>query len=222
MTASDGARLLVVEDDTGIGRMLERSLKSDGYIVDWVRDLQGAIEAARVTMYDLVLLDRTLPDGDGAEFCRALRRFGSDAPICMLTARETLEDKLEGFDAGADDYVTKPFELEELLARLAVMRRRSGRVAHRPVLLEDRRMLRVGPQQVSFTAREWPILALLFNCEGETVSRERIIDEAWDSEGAVSANNVDVYVGYLRRKLAQADMPLRIETVRGIGFALKR
>ncbi|MEL6197560.1 MAG: response regulator transcription factor [Pseudomonadota bacterium] len=222
MSAAAPVRVLLVEDDTGIGRMLERSLQSEGYAVDWARDLKGAIEAARGTLYDLVLLDRTLPDGDGAEFCRALRRFGSQAPICMLTAREALEDKLEGFDAGADDYVTKPFELDELLARLAALRRRSGRIVHSAVLSPERRALRYGPQQVFFTGREWPILALLFAHEGEPVSRERLIAEAWQSEGEVTPNSVDVYIGYIRRKLSGAGIPLRIETVRAVGFVLKQ
>lgn len=222
MSGSAPVRVLLVEDDTGIGRMLERGLQSEGYAVDWARDLKGAIDAARSSTHDLVLLDRTLPDGDGAEFCRALRRFGSNAPICMLTAREALEDKLEGFDAGADDYVTKPFELEELLARLVALRRRIGSTTHSPVLSPERRTLLFGPQKLVFTAREWPIFTLLFEHEGEIVSRERLIAEAWHSEGEVTLNSVDVYVGYIRRKLSGAGIPLRIETARGVGFVLKR
>ncbi|MEL6577357.1 MAG: response regulator transcription factor [Pseudomonadota bacterium] len=215
-------RLLLVEDDTGIGRMLERGLAAEGYRVDWVRDLASATEAARGEVHDLVVLDRMLPDGDGAAFCRALRRFGSRAPVCMLTARDTLEDKLAGFDAGADDYLTKPFELDELLARLAALARRVPEQRLEPVLDREGRTLLLGPERVRFTPREWPLLVHLFDRPGETVSRKELIEEAWQRDGDVTENSVDVYVGYLRRKLGAANVPLRIETVRGEGYVLTR
>ena len=215
-------RVLIVEDDTGIGRMLERGLAAEGYEVEWVRNLETAIEAARRLRHDLVVLDRMLPDGDGAAFCRALRRFGSLAPVCMLTARDTLDDKLEGFDAGADDYLTKPFEFDELLARLAALSRRRPQHIVEPVLDREGHALVLGATRVTFTPREWPLLAHLFEHEGETVSRATLIAEAWQLEGQVTENSVDVYVGYLRRKLAAAEAPLRIDTVRGAGFMLVR
>ncbi|MEM7497055.1 MAG: response regulator transcription factor [Pseudomonadota bacterium] len=218
---SGGAlRLLLVEDDTGIGRLLERGLAAEGYDVDWVRDLQGATAAARTLLHDLVVLDRMLPDGDGAAFCRALRRFGSRAPVCMLTARDTLEDKLAGFDAGADDYLTKPFELDELLARLAALARRVPERKIAPVLDREGRALLLGPDRVRFTPREWPLLVHLFDRQGQTVSRRALIEEAWQLGGEVTENSIDVYIGYLRRKLTAANAPLRIDTVRGEGFVL--
>ncbi|MGF1553428.1 MAG: response regulator transcription factor [Paracoccaceae bacterium] len=226
MTAGRGARpdctVLLVEDDTGIGRMLERGLAAEGYAVVWARDLKGATEAARRAPPDLVVLDRMLPDGDGADLCRALRRFGARAPVLMLTARETLDDKLEGFDAGADDYVTKPFELDELLARLAALARRRPDAPFEPVLDEADRALVAGGVRVRFTAREWPLLALLFAHEGETVSRAALLEAGWGAGSGVSANAVDVYVGYLRRKLDAVGPGLRIETVRGTGFVMRR
>ncbi|MEO0820347.1 MAG: response regulator transcription factor [Pseudomonadota bacterium] len=222
MSTAERPSLLLVEDDTGIGRMLERGLAAEGYRVDWVRDLKSATAAARSLTHDIVVLDRMLPDGDGAAFCKALRRFGSRAPVCMLTARETLEDKLAGFDAGADDYLTKPFELEELLARLtALSRRRPARIVE-PVLDHEGHALVMGAERIRFTRREWPLLVLLMARAGEPVSRATLIAEAWQMEGEVTENSVDVYIGYLRRKLSGAETGIRIETVRGAGFVLSR
>ena len=215
-------RLLLVEDDLGIGRMLERGLAGVGYKVDWVRDLATAVDRARKAEHDLVLLDRMLPDGDGADLCAALRRYGHPAPVCMLTARETLEDKLSGFNAGADDYVTKPFAFDELLARLAVLKRRAA--AARPELRLDpaTRSLVLGLSRVTLTKREWPLMTYLVEHEGRTISRTELIAEAWGLTGQVTENSVDVYMGYLRRKLAAIGAPRRIETVRGEGFRLVR
>jgi len=218
MTEPEACRLLLVEDDTAIGKMLERGLGAEGYAVDWVRDLASAIEKARAFAHDLVLLDRMLPDGDGADFCAALARFGHPAPVCMLTARETLEDKLRGFDAGADDYVTKPFEFDELLARLAVLRRRAPRVQPALRLEADSRCLVCGAARVKLTRREWPLMVWFFDHANEVVTRSDLIARAWQLEGQVTENSADVYVGYLRRKLAETGSEARIETVRGEGF----
>ncbi len=220
--ASEPCPLLLVEDDAGIGRMLETGLAAEGYAVDWVRNLATAIERVREGHHAVIIIDRMLPDGDGADFCAALRRFGHDAPVCMLTARETLEDKLRGFDAGADDYVTKPFEFEELLARLAVLRRRAG--AMRPVarLDSETRVLSAGGCQVKLTERECRLLSCFLDHAGEVLSRAALLEKVWEAGDEVSENSADVYVGYLRRKLAQADNPYRIETVRGEGFRLVR
>lgn len=213
--------LLLVEDDTGIGRMLERGLLAEGYRVRWARDLREAAELARTETPDLVVLDRMLPDGDGAAFCAAFRRAGSSAPVLMLTARETLEDKLRGFDAGADDYLTKPFEFDELAARLAVLRRRGqGAVAPSLTLEPALREMRFAGRAVRLTPREWPLMAHLHANAGAPVSREALIADAWGLEGQVTENSVDVYVGYLRRKLGELRCGARIETVRGVGFML--
>lgn len=214
--------LLLVEDDAGIGRMLERGLSAEGYVVDWCRDLASAIELARAGRHQVVVLDRKLPDGDGADFCAALRRFGHPAPVCMVTARETLEDKLRGFDAGADDYITKPFEFEELLARLGAMRRRAS--AQRPQFCVDAeaRSLVCGTERVRLTRREWLLMQCFLENEGRLMSRADLIAEAWGTDDSVTENSAEVYVGYLRRKLGKIGDPLRIETVRGEGFRLVR
>jgi DNA-binding response OmpR family regulator len=212
--------VLLVEDDTGIGRMLERGLSAEGYAVRWARDLRHAAELARAAPPDLVVLDRMLPDGDGASFCAALRKAGGVAPVLMLTARETLEDKLRGFEAGADDYLVKPFEFEELLARLAALRRRRAAPLPELSLEEQSRSVRLGARTARLTLREWPLMAYLFENQGRPVSREELIEKAWRAEGKVTVNNVDVYMGYLRRKLAELGGPARIETVRGEGFML--
>lgn len=213
-----GATLLLVEDDTGIGRMLERGLGAEGYAVTWARDLRAAAEHARVAPPDLVVLDRMLPDGDGAAFCAALRRAGAVAPVLMLTARETLEDKLRGFDAGADDYLTKPFEFEELLARLAALRRRRPAAGAGIRLDPETRSLLAGPRRVRLTPREWPLMVFLAENPNRPISREELIASAWGAAGRVTENSVDVYVGYLRRKLGALRSAARIETVRGLGF----
>lgn len=212
--------LLLVEDDVAIGRMLERGLGAEGYAVDWARDLKTATKKFRAGSPQVVVLDRMLPDGDGAVFCSAIRKMGSSVPICLLTARETLEDKLHGFEAGADDYMVKPFEFDELIARLAVIRRRAEGGGFQPAVLRDAaaRTIRIGGASAEFTRREWPLIVFLLDHRGQQLSRERLLREVWDED--VSANAVDVYVGYLRRKIAAAGLPVRIETVRGVGFSL--
>lgn len=222
MTGSRHCRVLLVEDDTAIGRLLERGLAAEGYEVVWVRTLSAAAGAARQGGHDLVLLDRMLPDGDGAAFCAAYRRLGHAAMICMLTARDALEDKLRGFDAGADDYITKPFEFEELLARLAALRRRAAPVRPLPMADEENRSLVLGTARVRLTPREWRIMRHLLANADRPVARAELIEAGWGSERHVTANSVDVYVGYLRRKLALLGSESRIETVRGVGFVLVR
>lgn len=225
MTGVEQIELLLVEDDVGIGRMLERGLSQEGFAVDWVRDLRSATERIKGSDPKLIVLDRMLPDGDGADLCSALRKIGSKTPVCMLTARDTLDDKLRGFDAGADEYLVKPFEFDELLARVQVMLRWAAAAPEEmPELVpsEDERTLRWGDASTNFTRREWPLLCVLLAREGQDISRATLIRDAWQLEGEVTENSVDVYVGYLRRKIADAGLPLRIETVRGLGFRLER
>jgi DNA-binding response OmpR family regulator len=219
VTAPAPCRLLLVEDDTGIGRLLERGLAAEGYEVVWVRSLAGATEAAKQAEHDLVVLDRMLPDGDGAAFCAAFRRLGHRAMVCMLTARDALEDKLRGFDCGADDYLTKPFEFDELLARLAALRRRAEPVRRLPLADAATRSLVLGNARVRLTRREWRIMQHLLANAGRPVTRAELMDAGWGGD-ETTANNLDVYIGYLRLKLATLGSGARIETVRGVGFAL--
>ncbi|MEM7525106.1 MAG: response regulator transcription factor [Pseudomonadota bacterium] len=219
-TQDDACRLLLVEDDVAIGEMLERGLNGAGYQVDWVSTLAEGVEEARRHVHQLVVLDRMLPDGDGAAFCAALRSFGHGAAICMLTARDTLEDKLSGFEAGAEDYLTKPFEFEELLARLAVLRRRVEDQKPRLRLDPERRRLTVGAEAVKLTSREALLMTYLFDRAGEVLTRSALMSEAWGVDDDITENSVDVYIGYLRRKLKDIGAAARIETVRGEGFQL--
>lgn len=212
--------VLLVEDDTGIGRMLERGLRGQGYQVDWVRDLKSAIDVVRSSEHDIVVLDRMLPDGDGAAFCSALRKFGSTVPVCMLTAKDALDDKLAGFDAGADDYLSKPFEFDELVARLTVLLRRAQPVQMEAQLDPATRRFCVGTSEIRFTKREFPLFCYLLQHRGEGVTRADLLTHAWQLEGEVTENSVDVYIGYLRRKLADSKLDIRIDTLRGIGFTL--
>ncbi len=218
--SDDAPRLLLVEDDPHIGGMLQRGLSAEGYAVEWSRDLREAIARARAAPPAIVVLDRGLPDGDGAAFCGALRRFGSTAPVLMLTARDGLEDKLRGFAAGADDYVVKPFEFEELLARLAALRRRAADGPEPLRLDEEARAIAAGTRRATLTRREWPLMAHLAANAGRPVTRAELIAGAWADVGGTTENNVDVHVGYLRRKLSRIGCAARIETVRGVGFVL--
>jgi DNA-binding response OmpR family regulator len=219
-------RVLLVEDDAGIGRVVTRGLAHHGIAVDWLREGRDMLARLQAGPYEAVVLDLMLPDGDGFALCRRLRAAGVELPVCMLTARDELDDKLEGFDAGADDYLTKPFAIDELVARLrALMRRRvaaAPRLGYADIWLDEKaREAGVGDGELPLTPREFDTLACLLRGAGQAVSREHLLDAAWQAERVVTANSVDVYVGYLRRKLAAAGSATRIEAVRGIGFKLR-
>jgi two-component system OmpR family response regulator len=219
-------RVLVVEDDEKLSRALDRGLRGEGYAVDLVADGNAAIFHASVHDYDLVLLDLMLPGADGLEVCRVLRERGRWVPVLMLTARGRVDDRIGGLDAGADDYLAKPFDFGELLARMRALNRRVP--AERPVLLElgdlvvdpaARRVSRQGVP-VQLTAREFALLEFLARHPGEVVSRTRLLDHVWDENFDGSTNIVDVYVGRLRRKLEDPFASALIRTVRGVGFVL--
>lgn len=220
MGMTEGGRILLVEDDVGVARMLERGLTQAGYHVDWTRNLGDAVSRVSALAHDLIVLDRMLPDGDGADLCAALRKFGHPARVCMLTARDALEDKLRGFDAGADDYLVKPFEFDELLARLHALSRRGPAERLGIVTDPETRIVRAGSAQAKLTKREWSLMMPLVENIGQTVAREVLLEAAWGKDADVTANTVDVYVGYLRKKFAEFPQNIRIETIRGEGFRL--
>ena len=216
-------RLLLVEDDVKLAAALARGLRHAGYAVDLVGDGDAALRNACVWEYDGIVLDVMLPARDGLEVCRALRARGCWAPVLLLTARGRVEDRIRGLDAGADDYLPKPFDFGELLARLRAMIRRTP--AERPAVLRvgdlridpaSRRVQRAG-RDVALTAREFSVLEYLARHPGDVVSRARLLDHVWDANFEGSTNIVDQYVGALRRKLGA---PL-IQTVRGAGFRLE-
>jgi two-component system OmpR family response regulator len=220
-------RLLLVEDDEKLARSVGKGLRNEGYAVDVAADGEAALFHAGVWDYDAVVLDVMLPERDGFEVCRTLRARGCWAPVLMLTARGRIDDRINGLDAGADDYLTKPFDFGELLARVrALVRRRPG---ERPARLEvgdllvdpaTRRVVRAG-REVQLTAREFALLEFLAAHPGQVMSRTRLLDHVWDANYTGSTNIVDVYVGYLRKKLEYPFGKPLIRTVRGVGFTLE-
>ena len=221
-------RLLVVEDDPQVRAMLTRALAYEGFEVTTAGDAGGAMARIREAPPDLILLDLLLPDDDGVEVCRRLRASGARLPILMVTARDTVSDRIEGLEAGADDYLVKPFSTAELVARVrALLRRARTHAAERErrfadlVLDATTHEVHRGERLVSLTRREFDLLALLLDNPGTVMPRERLLTEAWGYESAVETNALDVYVGYLRRKLEEDGEPRLIHTVRGVGFVLR-
>jgi two-component system, OmpR family, response regulator len=220
-------RLLLVEDDAKLAGAVGRGLRHEGYAVDIVADGDAALVQAAVFPYDGILLDVMLPGRDGLEVCRELRRRGCWAPVLMLTARGAIDDRIRGLDVGADDYLPKPFAFGELLARLRALLRRVP--AERPAHLEAGDLLvdpathsvtRAGTP-VELTAREFAVLEYLARRAGEAVTRTELLDHVWDENFDGSTNVVDVYVGYLRRKLEQPFGRPLIRTIRGVGWSLE-
>jgi DNA-binding response OmpR family regulator len=219
--------LLLVEDDRKLVRALERGLALEGYAVDVAYSGEEALERVSARTYAAVVLDVMLPGADGFEVCEAIRREQRTLPVLMLTARSEVADRIRGLDAGADDYLVKPFDFGELLARLRALGRRSQ--SERAPLVEvgelqldsaTRTVTRAG-QEVELTAREFEVLAFLARHEGEVVSRRQMLEQIWDGDDDGSPNVVDVYVGYLRRKLEDASGRQLIRTIRGVGFVLE-
>src|SRR3954454_3431681 len=220
-------RLLVVEDDVKLARALERGLQREGYAIDVADTGDNALTQATANDYDAVVLDVMLPGRDGFDVCREMRRAERWAPVLMLTARDQVSDRIRGLDAGADDYLVKPFAFGELLARLRALIRR-GPSERTPVLrvgdlqfAPAARVVTQGGDPVELTAREFAVLELLARNAGQVVPRAQLIDEIWSEDPDVSPNIVDVYVGYLRRKLEDPPGGRLIRTVRGVGFVLE-
>lgn len=216
--------ILLVEDDPGIGRFVSRGLNAEGFEVEWLRSGRPASERLQSEVFEAAVLDLGLPDIDGVDLCRGLRHDGVETPILMLTARDGLDDKLAGFQAGADDYLSKPFAFEELLARLNVMIRRSagqgGVIEVGRMRLDARaRTATVGETVMSLPGREYALMACLARTPGQTVTRTELLDRAW-GDAPVADNTLDVYIGYLRKRLAAAKGAPSIETARGVGFRL--
>jgi DNA-binding response OmpR family regulator len=225
--------VLVVEDDDGIAEPLVRTLEREGYDVIRAATGLGAVERAAQRGIDLVVLDLGLPDIDGLEVCRRIRDGGSAVAILILTARGGELDRVVGLDVGADDYMAKPFGLAELLARIRALLRRSGAVGSHeaeslaPVALvglrvdSSARRVWVDDVEVALTSKEFDVLALLSTDRGSVVTRERLMDEVWDSNWYGSTKTLDVTVGRLRQKLEDMKSPARVVTVRGVGFRLE-
>jgi two-component system response regulator MprA len=220
------ARVLVVEDDADIAGVLRRALGMEGYDVRVAGDGESALAESGVFEPDAVVLDLGLPRLDGVEVCRRLRANG-DVPILILTARDTLDSRVAGLDSGADDYLVKPFERDELLARLrALLRRRPPRgsaylVAGDLRLNPGSREVFRGERQVDLTSREFELLEHLLRNERLVVSRQALLDEVWGYHPFAETNTVDVFVSNLRRKLEEGGEPRILHTVRGAGYVLR-
>ncbi|MEQ1845006.1 MAG: response regulator transcription factor [Nitrospira sp.] len=220
--------ILVVEDDERISSFIRRGLEAEGYLVDVVQDGREGVEKG-MAPYDLILLDLLLPDQSGHEVCQALRREQVQTPILILTAKDGLEDKLSGFDHGADDYLTKPFAFEELLARIKALLRRT------PVLKEDAtsvlqiadlslnrstRDVRRGDTILSLTKKEFDLLEFLMSNPAKALSRTSILEHVWGYHYDTLTNTVDVYIGYLRKKIDAGSTIKLIQTVRDFGYKI--
>ena len=221
--------LLVVEDDPKLGRLLTRLLQDDRHVVELASDGSSGLELAREAPgIDAVILDVGLPDMSGLEVARLLRAGGSRVGILMLTARDTLSDRITGLDAGADDYLVKPFAYEELAARLRALGRRStpsairrgARLLNGPIELDEGlRRVTVEGRPINLSPREFALLECLLRHPGRVMSRDQLLDQAWPFGVAVTLNAVDAYVHYLREKLGSAAD--RLETVRGVGYRMR-
>jgi two-component system, OmpR family, response regulator MprA len=224
----ESMRILVVDDDPGICDSLERALRREEYTVTVARDGEEALVAIESQCPDAVILDVSMPKLDGLSVCRRLRAAGSRVPILVLTARHSLGDRVAGLDAGADDYLAKPFALEELLARLrAIMRRAAPSDGSSALTLGDltldpgtRVVTRAGVP-IELTRTEYQLLEMFLRNPGQVLTRELIFDRVWGYDFGVNSNSLDVYIGYLRRKTETGEQPRLIHTVRGVGYVAR-
>jgi two-component system response regulator MprA len=222
-------RILVVEDTGAVRRAIVRVLEAQGYALESVGSGEEALDRLGAGGLDAVVLDVNLPGIDGFETCRALRRRGDRTPVLMLTARDAIGDRVAGLDAGADDYVVKPFVLPELLARVrALLRRNAGPEALGDVLRVADVELDLGTMSATrdgrpldLTRTELLLLEVFMRNPRQVLSRDQILDAVWGPETRTSQNGVEVYVGYLRRKLEEGDRPRLLQTVRGFGYAFR-
>jgi DNA-binding response OmpR family regulator len=220
-------RVLVVEDDDAIAQVLQRSLRMEGYEVRIASDGVTALDEAHAFLPDLLILDLGLPGLDGVDVAKTLRQTGDDVPILVLTARDGVEARVEGLDAGADDYLVKPFERQELLARLRALLRRRPPRGQATLTMSD---LKLNPdthevtrasRQIDLTQREFELLEYLMRNERIVISRQRLLDEVWGYDPFSTTNTIEVFVSNLRRKLEAEGEPRLLHTIRGAGYVLR-
>jgi two-component system response regulator MprA len=220
-------RILVVEDERALRDGLERVLRNDGYQVDLAEDGGAALSALAARESDVVVLDVMLPVVDGLEVCRRLRADGDRVPVLMVTARDAIADRVAGLDAGADDYLVKPFSIDELRARLRALLRRAGADGGEPLRLGDlvldprAHLVHRGGRRVDLTMTEFALLELLLRNVGQVLTRSVIFDRVWGYDFGSTSKALDVYIGYLRRKLEADGEPRLVHTVRGMGYVLR-
>ncbi|MGE7863669.1 response regulator transcription factor [Bacillus mobilis] len=221
--------ILIIEDEESLADFLELELKYEGYKVDIQFDGRKGLEAALETNYDLILLDLMLPGLNGLEVCRRLRAT-KNTPIIMLTARDSIMDRVTGLDSGADDYLPKPFAIEELLARMRVIFRREEHIENKHVssltfkdlqLQIESRTITKGNEEIELTNKEFELLLMFMKNINRVLTRDILLDQVWGYDAMVETNIVDVYVRYLRNKLHSVDKEEYIQTVRGAGYIMK-
>ncbi len=221
-------RILVVEDDRKVAGFIEQGLQEEGYVVDVARDGDEATMLAHVSEYDVILLDVVLPKKNGFQIAAELRREGRNTPILMLTSRDATEDVVRGLDAGADDYLAKPFPFDELLARIRALYRRGGAervdLLHYSSVTVDRlrHIASVNDRRLDLTPKEFQLLEYFLLHPEEVVRRTTLLEKVWDMHFDPESNVVDVHIKNLRRKLREATGEPLLETVRGVGFCLRR
>ncbi len=223
-------KILVVDDERAVRESLKRALELEGYEIELAGDGQEALLRLATngeTQPDAVILDVLMPGVDGLEVCRRIRRAGNSVPVLMLTARDAVENRVSGLDAGADDYVTKPFALEELLARVRALLRRASDASQEILRFADleldpgTREVRRGGELIELTRTEFALLELFMTNPRQVLTRSIIFERVWGYDFGFASNSLDVYVGYLRRKTEAGDRPRLIQTVRGVGYALR-
>ncbi|MEU7825503.1 response regulator transcription factor [Catellatospora sp. NPDC049133] len=224
-----GNRLLVADDDASVRQALDRALRLEGYTVHLAADGAEALAKTLELQPDLLLLDVMMPVLDGLNVCRRLRAAADRTPVLMLTARDAVADRVAGLDAGADDYLVKPFALQELLARVRALLRRTAPPADADDVLRlgdltvnrTTREVRRGSTPIELTRTEFSLLQTLLEHQGRVLSRAQLFEHVWGFDLNQSSNSLDVYIGYLRRKLEADDRPRLLHTVRGVGFVLR-
>jgi two-component system, OmpR family, response regulator MprA len=222
-------QILIVDDEPAVLSSLSRALHLKGYRIGTAADGGEALALARDARYDAVVLDVMMPGIDGLEVCRRLRHAGDDTPILMLTARDAIGDRVAGLDAGADDYLVKPFALEELLARLRALLRRNTESGERPNVLRFSDLeldsgaheVRRGERRIELTRTEYQLLELFMRHPRQVLTRTVIFERVWGYDFGSGSNSLGVYIGYLRRKLEEDREPRLVHTVRGVGYVLR-
>jgi DNA-binding response OmpR family regulator len=226
-TATRPVRVLVVEDDEEIAQVLQRSLRMEGYEVKLAGDGVRGLEEAHAFLPDLIVLDLGLPRLDGVDVAKRLREDGDEVPILMLTARDALESRVEGLDVGADDYLVKPFERQELLARMRALLRRRPPRGMAPLRVADLMLnpdtheVSRGDRKIELTQREFELLEYLMRNERLVISRQKLLDEVWGYDPFSITNTIEVFVSNLRRKLEAGGEPRLLHTLRGAGYVLR-
>jgi DNA-binding response OmpR family regulator len=221
-------KILVVDDDRKVAGFIEQGLKEEGHVVDVARDGEEATILAHVNEYDILLLDVMLPKKNGFQVAAELRREGRNTPILMLTSRDAVEDVVRGLDAGADDYLSKPFQFDELVARIRALHRRGGAerlevLRYGPLAMDRlRHVATANDHRLDLTAKEFQLLEFFLLHAEQVIRRTTLLEKVWDMHFDPESNVVDVHVGNLRRKLTQAAGEQLLQTIRGVGFCLNR